>query len=103
MDIADLNRQLLDACREDERRVIAGRDQSIGVSLLIEREDLLPPGGEGNGLAQISFPTVNGFGCAKVLTNSYSAPLPAGTEVQDKAYASAVELWHDGRRVAQHE
>ena len=25
---------------------------------------------------------VNGFGCAKVLTNSYSAPLPAGTEVQ---------------------
>jgi hypothetical protein len=89
-DIADLNRQLLDACREDERRVIAGRDQSIGVSLLIEREHLLPLAEEGIDLAQISFPTVNGFGCAKVLTNSYSAPLPAGTEVQAKAYASAV-------------
>ena len=103
MDIADLNRQLLDACREDERRVIAGRDQSVGVSLLIEREHLLPLAEEGIDLAQISFPTLNGFGCAKVLTNSYSAPLPAGTEVQAKAYASSVELWHDGRRVAQHE
>ena len=103
MDIADLNRQLLDACREDERRVIAGREQSVGVSLLIEREHLLPLAEEGIDLAHISFPTVNGFGCAKVLTNSYSAPLPAGTEVQAKAYASAVELWHDGRRVACHE
>ena len=103
MDIADLNRQLLEACQQEERRVIAGREQSIGVSLLSEREHLLPLAEEGIDLAQISFPTVNGFGCAKVLTNSYSAPLPAGTEVQAKAYASTVELWYQGRRVAHHE
>jgi hypothetical protein len=103
MDIADLNKQLLEACQQDERRVIAGREQSIGVSLLIEREHLLPLAEEGIDLAQISFPRVNGFGCAKVLTNSYSAPLPAGTEVQAKVYASTVELWHEGRRVAHHE
>jgi hypothetical protein len=54
-------------------------------------------------LAQTSFPTVNSLGCAKVLTNAYSAPLKAGTEVHAKAYASWVELWHDGRCVARHE
>ena len=50
-----------------------------------------------------SVPTVNSLGCAKVLTNSYSVPLKAGTEVHAKVYASWVELWHDGRCVARHE
>ena len=36
------------------------------------------------------------MGCVKVLTNAYSVPLPAGTQVQAKVYASTVELWHDG-------
>lgn len=103
MDIADLNKQLLEACQQDEHRVITGREQSVGVSLLVEREHLLPLAEEGIDLAQMSFPTVNGFGCAKILTNAYSAPLPAGTEVQAKAYASTVELWHEGRCVARHE
>jgi hypothetical protein len=46
---------------------------------------------------------VNGLGCVKVLTNTYSVPLPAGTQVQAKAYASRIELWHGGRCVARHE
>ena len=46
---------------------------------------------------------MNGLGCAKVLTNCYSVPLPAGTQVQAKAYASTVELWHAGQCVARHE
>ena len=54
-------------------------------------------------LAQTSFPTINGLGCVKVLTNAYSVPLPAGTQVQAKIYASTVELWRDGRCVASHE
>jgi CheY-like chemotaxis protein len=37
------------------------------------------------------------------MTNAYSAPLKAGTEVHAKVYASRVELWHDGRCVARHE
>jgi transposase len=88
IDIADLNRQLLGNCREDERRMIAGRDQSVGAGLVVEREHLLPLAAEGMDLAQMSFPTVNSLGCAKVLTNAYSAPLKAGTEVHAKAYAS---------------
>lgn len=54
-------------------------------------------------LAWNSFPVVNSLGCAKVLTNSYSVPLPAGTPVQAKVYASVVEIWHDGICLARHE
>jgi hypothetical protein len=103
VDIAELNRQLLTACRNDEHRVIAGRPQSIGAALIVEREHLLPLAAEGMDLAQTTFPTVNSLGCAKVLTNAYSAPLQAGTQVQAKVYAGIVELWHEGRCVARHE
>jgi hypothetical protein len=103
IDIADLNRQLLSNCREDECRMIAGHEQSVGAALVVEREHLLPLAAEGMDLARTSFPTVNSLGCAKVLTNAYSVPLQAGTEVHAKVYASRVELWHDGRCVARHE
>lgn len=102
-DLAELTRLLLEGCRQDERRQIAGREQTVGVSLMIEREHLLALATEGFDLAKVSFPTVNGFGCAKVLTNSYSVPLPAGAQVQAKAYASTVEFWHEGRCIARHE
>jgi hypothetical protein len=71
--------------------------------MLIERDQLLPLTEEGFDLAQTSFPTVIGLGRAKVLTNAYSVPLPAGTQVQGKVYASIVELWHEGRCVARRE
>jgi hypothetical protein len=83
--------------------MITGREQSVGAALVVEREHLLPLAAEGMDLAQTTFPTVNSLGCAKVLTNAYSAPLKAGTVVQAKIYASTVELWHDGRCVATHE
>jgi transposase len=102
-DVADRNRQLLAHCQHDEHRIIAGRDQTVGAGMVIEREHLLPLAAEGADLAQTSFPTVNGLGCVKVLTNTYSVPLPAGTQVQAKAYASKIELWHSGRCVARHE
>src|SRR5258708_37434337 len=57
----------------------------------------------GCGSGATIFPTVNGLGCVKVLTNTYSVPLPAGAQVQAKAYASTIELWHAGRWVAPHE
>src|SRR5580704_17905964 len=42
IDIADLNRQLLASCREDERRTIVVHEQSEGAELIIERGHLLP-------------------------------------------------------------
>ena len=47
VDIADLNRQLLASCRDDEHRTIAGRTQSVGAGLVVEREHLLPLAAEG--------------------------------------------------------
>ena len=102
-DLADRNRQRLEDCQEDEHRLIAGREQTVGAGMVIEREHLLPLASEGADLAQTSFPTVNGLGCVKVLTNTYSVPLSAGGQVHAKAYASRVELWHGGRCVARHE
>ena len=103
VDLAELNRQLLAACRQDEQRTIAGRSQSVGAALLLERDHLLPLASEGADLVQTSFPVVNSFSCVKVLTNAYSVPLPAGTPVQAKIYARVVELWQDGRCLARHE
>jgi transposase len=102
-DLAALNRQLLAGCHDDEQRTITGSAQSVGAALVVERDHLLPLASEGMDLAYTTFPTVNSLGCAKVLTNAYSAPLKPGTLVQAKVYASIVELWHDGHCVARHE
>ena len=102
-DLADLNAQLLQACREDEARILAGRDQTVGTAMLIEKEYLLPLAAEGFDLAEVSFPTVNGLGCVKVRTNAYSVPVAAGTTVQAKLTPTTVELWQEGRCEAIHE
>jgi len=102
-EVEDLNQQLFTACQQGEHRVIAGREQTVGANVLVEREHLLPLAEEGLDLALTMFPTINGLGCVKVLTNAYSVPLPAGTQVQAKVYAGTVELWHEGRWVARHE
>lgn len=98
-----LNLLLAAGSREDESRTIVGRSQSVGAAMLIEREHLLPLATEGFDLASLHFPKVDGKGCAKALTNFYSAPLPAGTEVLVKVYSAYVEIWRQARCVARHE
>jgi transposase len=102
-DLAQFNAQLRESSREEERRVIAGRTQSIGAAMAIEREHLRPLVEEGFDLAAISFPVVNSSGTVNVLTNFYSTPLAPGTKVEAKAYAAYVEIWREGRCVARHE
>jgi hypothetical protein len=101
--LADLNAELLAGCREDEARVIAGRDQSVGSAMLIERAHLLPLAREDFDLAEVSFPTVNNIGQVKVRTNAYSAPVRTGVKVQVKVTPTTVEVWHEGKCVATHE
>jgi len=103
VNLDELNRQLLGASREDERRMINGKDRSVGEAINLERGWLLPLAQEGFQLAGIYFPSVNAQGTVKVLTNFYSAPLPVGVEVQVKVYPANVEVWHQGKRVARHE
>jgi transposase len=101
-DLDDLNVMLLAGCREDEARVIDGRQQTVGEALTIEREHLQPLAREGFDLVEVSFSQVNGLGCVKARTNGYSAPLVPGTKAQLKLSAATVEIWHAGRCVARH-
>ena len=68
----------------------------------IERAHLLPLAEEGFDLAEVGFGVVDGKGCVKVRTNSYSVPLRVGTRVQVKVRPAQVEIWHEGERVARH-
>lgn len=101
--LEELNLLLAAGSREEQDRVIAGRAQSIGAGMIAEREHLLPMAEEAFDLASLHFPEINGSGCAKALTNFYSAPLPVGTAVQVKVYSTYVEIWHQGKCVARHE
>jgi transposase len=102
-DLEDLNAMLLAGCREDEARIIDGREQTVGEASAIERQHLLPMAREGFELVEVSFGQVNGLGCVKVRTNAYSAPLRPGTRAQIKLSAATVEVWYEGRCVARHE
>lgn len=102
-DLEHLNQLLRASSREEEQRVIAGRTQSIGAAMAIEREYLRPLAEEGFDLAAISFPVVNSSGTVNVLTNFYSTPLEPGTKVEAKAHAAYVEIWREGRCLARHE
>ncbi len=102
-DLEELNEQLLAACYEDEQRKITGRELTVGQAVLVEKEHLLPLAEEDFDLAEVSFPKVDGLGRVRVRTNFYSAPVRAGLEVEAKVYASYVEIWHEGQRVARHE
>jgi transposase len=102
-DLADLNEQLLAACREDERRRIAGRSQLVGAAMIAEREHLLPRVESGFELAEISFPRVDGLACVQARTNRYSVPAEVGKTVEVRLYPSHVEVRDEGRCVARHE
>jgi hypothetical protein len=102
-DYAHLNELLREASQQDENRVVGDRSLSVGAAMALEREQLLPLAKEGFDLAAVRFPVVNSSGCVKVLTNFYSAPLAAGTEVEAKIHASYVEIWRQGKCLARHE
>jgi len=102
-DLANLNELLLEGCRQDEYRKLAGRSETVGVAMAIEHEQLLPLVQESFDLAEISFPQMDRSGCVRVRTNFYSAPVPVGTNVTAKRHAGPVEIWHQGRCVARHE
>ena len=102
-DLEELNTYLERCCREDHRRVLSGRVETVGAAMLHEHPHLLPLATEPFELAEASFPTVDGLRCVRVRTNRYSIPLPPGTKVEARLRADTVELWHEGRCVARHE
>jgi transposase len=102
-DLAELNVQLLAACRDDERRQIAGRSQPVGAAMIEERTHLLALAEQGFELAEISFPRVDGLGCVRVGTNLYSVPVKPDKTVEVRLYPTYVEVREEGRCIARHE
>ena len=102
-DLEELNALLLEGCRADEQRRIAGKPHAVGEGIVIEREHLLPLAEEGFDLAETSFPVVDGKGCVKVRTNWYSTPLGPGTRPHVKLLPAYVEIWQERECVARHE
>jgi transposase len=102
-DLAELNAQLLGACREDERRSIVGLSESVGALMIEERAHLLPLAEQGFELADILFPRVDGLGCIRVRTNLYWAPAAPGKTVEVRLHPSQVEVRDEGRCIAVHE
>jgi hypothetical protein len=96
-DLDALNALLLTGCREDEARVLDGRTEPVGVAMVAERDHLLPRAPEGFDLAEVTFPLVDKQGCVTVKTNSYSAPIQAGTladaRVTSAVIAAASRCW----------
>ena len=102
-DLAELNAQLLAACREDEQRQIAGHTQPVGAAMIEERAHLLPLTEPGFELMEVCFPRVDGLGCVRVRTNLYSVPAKPGRTVEVRLYPSNVEIRDEGRCIARHE
>jgi hypothetical protein len=103
-DIAELNRQLLRGCQEDESRVIGDRPLSVGELMLLERSHLQPlPAAAGFDLAEVRSCVIDGKGCVKTNSNWYSTPLRSGTKAEARILPSVVEVWQAGKRVAWHE
>ncbi len=102
-DLAALNLYLLASCREDEKRMIGDRQQSVGLGMQQERAHLLALASEGFDLADSRFSVVDRKGCVQADNNCYSVAQPSGTKVQVKVLPSCVEVWHCGQRVALHE
>lgn len=102
-DLAVFNEQLMHGCREDEGRVLEGRERTVGAALLIECDHLLPLAAEDFDLTETCFPTVTDLGTVKVRTNAYSVPARPGTTVQAKVTPTTIELWHEGKPIAAHE
>src|SRR5262252_8043717 len=102
-DLEELNAQLLAGCHEDERRMIAGHDTTVGAAMIAERAHLLPLAEQDCELAEVAFPRVDGLGCVRMRTNLYSAPAPPGKTVEVRLYPSHVEIRDEGRLIARHE
>ena len=102
-DLDALNVQLLADCQADEARVLDGRTNTIGTTMTLERDLLLPRAAEEFDIAETAFPLVDKQGCVTVKTNFYSVPVKAGTRVEARIRPLHVEIWHGGKEIARHE
>ena len=99
----ELNERLLQACQEDEQRLIQERPLTVGQAVVLERPQLLPLQTEDVDLTEEHACRVDGNGCVQVRTNWYSTPLLPGTQGRVRVAPLTVAIWHGGQEVACHQ
>ncbi len=102
-DLESLNRQLLAACVASRARTIIGRTMTIAEACRREQPHLLPLAEEAFGIHETIYPLiVDGKGCVRIKTNSYSTPLWPGLRVTARVWPTFITVEHDGACVASH-
>jgi len=99
---AECNAYLLQACKNDWKRRINERDMTVG-EVMGQEQTHLQSLAEGFDLAEESFCVVDGKGCVQARTNFYSTPLWVGARCRVRLLPATIEVWHEGRCVAEHE
>lgn len=102
-DLESLNRQLLADCVASRNRTIIGRDMTVAEACLLEQPHLLPLAEELFGIHETIYPLiVDGKGCVRVKTNSYSVPLWPGLRVTARVWPTFVSIERDGAFITSH-
>lgn len=102
-DLAELNVFLLERCRRDLERTIAGRSETIGVRFALERASALPLPQRTFEAAVSEVRQVDKYQTVAWEKNRYSVPRRhAFATVTVKAYVDCIEVVRDGQRIARH-
>src|SRR5262245_2885780 len=100
---AELNALLLERCRDDQQRVMAGRTRSIADLLAQERPELAPLPRYAVEVGELREVLVRSTGRIRFETNDYSVPVRyVGSRLTLKADPFAVRLFAGAELVAEH-
>lgn len=103
-DLAELNAFLLNCCRRDLERTIAGQRETIGARFALERASALPLPQRTFDAAVSEVRQVDKYQTVAWEKNRYSVPRRhAFATVTVKAYIDCIEVVRDGQRIARHE
>jgi len=103
-DFDAFNRYLLDCCREDDQRRMAGRQARVADDWAAELPYLLPLPANPYDAAKPTVVRVDSMGRVCVATNRYSVPIRlVGKRVEVRLGATSLEIFADGQSVAVHE
>jgi transposase len=101
--LKELNDLLEDACFAELGRRIAGREQTVGEALRLERRALKPLPFDDFDAAECAAPRVDAKALVTIRQNRYSVPVAlVGLRVQARIGAREIVISHDRRPVARH-
>ena len=101
--LLSLNAQLLIACEQDAKRIIAGQDNAVGQRWEDELVILNPLPDKSFDTAEVLTPQVNRKSLATIKGNHYSVPVSyVGQSVEARVNAQKVDIYKQGKLIASH-